>query len=67
MTAATHISLDDYRALLSVAFDERVVAWTVKAEEEERFPRHLIEVAAGMKPDHAAYAAEFGRQLAPPT
>jgi alkylation response protein AidB-like acyl-CoA dehydrogenase len=37
------MSLDDYRALLSVAFDERVVAWTVKAEAEERFPRHLIE------------------------
>jgi acyl-ACP dehydrogenase len=42
MTATTRISLDDYRALLAGAFDERVVAWTVKAEEEERFPRHLI-------------------------
>jgi acyl-ACP dehydrogenase len=43
MTATTHNSLDDYRALLAAAFDERVVAWTVKAEEEERFPRQLIE------------------------
>jgi acyl-ACP dehydrogenase len=44
MTATTpSISLDDYRVLLAGAFDERVVAWTVKAEAEERFPRHLIE------------------------
>ena len=43
MTATTHISLDDYRVLLTGAFDERVVAWTVKAEAEEHFPRHLIE------------------------
>jgi acyl-ACP dehydrogenase len=43
MTATTHMSLDDYRVLLSGAFDERVVEWTVKAEADERFPRHLIE------------------------
>jgi acyl-ACP dehydrogenase len=43
MTATTHMSLGDYRVLLSGAFDERVVEWTVKAEADERFPRHLIE------------------------
>ncbi|MGA7051183.1 MAG: mycobactin biosynthesis acyl-ACP dehydrogenase MbtN [Mycobacterium sp.] len=43
MTATTHVSLDEYRVLLSGAFDERVVAWTAKAEAEERFPRDLIE------------------------
>lgn len=35
--------LDDYRALLDEAFDERVAAWTAEAEAAERFPRVLIE------------------------
>jgi acyl-ACP dehydrogenase len=37
------LSLEDYRGLLREVFDERVAAWTVQAEAEERFPRALIE------------------------
>jgi acyl-ACP dehydrogenase len=37
------ISLDDYRSLLTDAFDERVVAWTAEAEAQQRFPRELFE------------------------
>jgi alkylation response protein AidB-like acyl-CoA dehydrogenase len=61
MTAGTHISLDDYRALLAVAFDERVVAWTVKAEEEERFPRHLIEHLGAS----GVFSAKWSTELMP--
>ncbi|HEY0226683.1 MAG TPA: mycobactin biosynthesis acyl-ACP dehydrogenase MbtN [Mycobacterium sp.] len=34
---------DDYAALLCDAFDDRVVKWTAEAEEQQRFPRQLIE------------------------
>lgn len=37
------ISREDYRALLDRVFDERVAAWTARAEETEHFPRELIE------------------------
>lgn len=36
-------SLDEYRDLLDRVFDDQVKAWTVEAEETERFPRALIE------------------------
>ena len=36
-------SLDEYRDLLDRVFDGQVKAWTVEAEETERFPRALIE------------------------
>ena len=41
MTDAT--SLEDYRDLLDGVVDDRVRAWTEKAEEAEQFPRELIE------------------------
>ena len=34
---------DDYAALLCDAFDDRVLEWTAEAEEQQRFPRQLIE------------------------
>lgn len=46
MTALSETSdtdLDDYRARLADAFDERVVAWTAEAEAQQHFPRELIE------------------------
>src|ERR1700722_11463710 len=43
MTTTARSGLEDYRTLLSDAFDERVVAWTAEAEAQERFPRQLIE------------------------
>jgi acyl-ACP dehydrogenase len=43
MTTTARSGLDDYRTLLSDAFDERVVVWTAEAEVQERFPRQLIE------------------------
>ena len=44
MTAISDTAVDgDYAALLSDAFDERVLKWTAEAEEQQRFPRQLIE------------------------
>jgi acyl-ACP dehydrogenase len=44
MTATSQTVFDaDFRALLSEAFDERVVEWTAEAEAQQRFPRKLIE------------------------
>jgi acyl-ACP dehydrogenase len=44
MTAASQTVFDaDFRALLSKAFDDRVVEWTAEAEAQQRFPRKLIE------------------------
>jgi acyl-ACP dehydrogenase len=43
MPATSQSALDDYRALLSGAFDDRVRAWTAEAEAQQRFPRQLIE------------------------
>ena len=44
MTAAGQTVFDaDFRALLSKAFDDRVVEWTAEAEAQQRFPRKLIE------------------------
>lgn len=43
MTATVGVSVDEFRALLTEVFDERVVEWTNEAEETERFPRKLIE------------------------
>ena len=39
----SHCGLDDYRTLLTETFDDRVVKWTAEAEEQQRFPRQLIE------------------------
>jgi len=36
-------TVEEYRALLDRAFDDRVTAWTAEAEATERFPRQLIE------------------------
>ena len=33
----------DFAELLERVFDDRVTAWTARAEETERFPRELIE------------------------
>ena len=44
MTAISDTAVDnDYAALLCDAFDERVLKWTAEAEEQQRFPRQLIE------------------------
>lgn len=37
------MNIDDYRALLTDAFDRQVVDWTAEAEATERFPRKLLE------------------------
>ncbi len=43
MTTAAALELADYQRLLDATFDDRLRAWTVEAENTERFPRQLIE------------------------
>lgn len=38
-----NIDLDEFRAVLSKAFDQQIVEWTAEAEAQECFPRKLIE------------------------
>lgn len=42
-TKTSDTTLDDYRELLARSFDDQVLAWTVEAEAQQRFPRDLIE------------------------
>ncbi|WP_081388617.1 mycobactin biosynthesis acyl-ACP dehydrogenase MbtN [Mycobacterium colombiense] len=42
-TSTSDTTLDDYRELLTGAFDDQVLAWTAEAEAQQRFPRELIE------------------------
>lgn len=49
------VSVDEYRELLDRVFDERVTAWTEKAEEAEQFPRELISYLG----DAGVFAAKW--------
>lgn len=64
----------EYRELLDRVFDERVTAWTEKAEEAEQFPRELISYLgeagvfaakwpAGQQQSDVAKVIELARRL----
>lgn len=68
------VSTDEFRELLDRVFDDRVTAWTEKAEESEQFPRELIEYLgvegvfaakwpAGQQQSDVAKMIELARKL----
>ena len=68
------MTVEDYRELLDTVFDERVAAWTEKAEQSEQFPRELIEYLgessvfaakwpAGQQQSDVAKVIELARRL----
>jgi alkylation response protein AidB-like acyl-CoA dehydrogenase len=60
MTAMTAFDTD-YHALLADAFDDRVTEWTTEAEEQQRFPRKLIEHLGAS----GVFAAKWTDQVQP--
>lgn len=68
------VTIEEYRELLDSVVDERVTAWTEKAEASEQFPRELIEYLgeagvfaakwpAGQQQSDVAKVIELARRL----